>query len=192
MKSISVMRPWATAKPTTAYGRPGRPMTTPARPLTTAGRTGSGRARATASRATAAAPTIGGCASGLSALASDAQHDAGVEDADEGVEVAGPAGGEEGVDDPALFGEVRFGDRLCALDPAAAATCELTGRGRAAPDDRRDLFVGHGEGVVQDEGEPFGRRQRLEHNHQRQPDRLAEEDLLLGSRIVVDGHDRLG
>src|ERR1700722_15891915 len=43
------------------------------------------------------------------------------------------------------------------------------GRGRRPVEYRADLLEGHGEDVVQDEREPLGRRQRVEHDQQGHP-----------------------
>jgi hypothetical protein len=45
---------------------------------------------------------------------------------------------------------------------------------------------------VQDEREPLGRRQPLQHDQQRQPDGVGEERLLLGVGPVLPTDDRLG
>jgi hypothetical protein len=60
------------------------------------------------------------------------------------------------------------------------ATRELPRRRRRAIDDRRDLVERDPEHVVPHEGEPLGRRQRLEHHEQGQTDRVGEERLVLG------------
>jgi hypothetical protein len=69
------------------------------------------------------------------------------------------------------------------MHPAPGAAGELPGRGRGAIDDRRDLVKGHGEHVVQDEGQPLGRLQRFQHHQESQADRIGEERFLL--RIAV-------
>jgi hypothetical protein len=79
-------------------------------------------------------------------------------------------GGEEGVGDGPLPGQVGAGDRSRALDPPAGATGRLAGRGGRAPDDGRDVLERDGEDVVQDEGEPFGGRQRVQDDQQRGTD----------------------
>jgi hypothetical protein len=49
---------------------------------------------------------------------------------------------------------------------------------RRALDDRGDLVVRDVEHVVQDEREPLGRRERVEHDHQGQTDRVREQSLV--------------
>jgi hypothetical protein len=44
---------------------------------------------------------------------------------------------------------------------------------------------------VQDEGEPLGGRQRVEHDEQRQADGIGEEHLLFGVGAVLETHDRI-
>ena len=71
------------------------------------------------------------------------------------------------------------------LPPAASRPCTrrrarlASGLGAAA-DDGGDLFEGHSEDVVEHEGHPLGRGQRVEHHHQGQSDRVAEQCLGLG------------
>jgi hypothetical protein len=45
---------------------------------------------------------------------------------------------------------------------------------------------------VQHEGEPLGRTQGVEHDEQRQPNRVGEQYLLLGALSVVETDDRVG
>ncbi len=66
--------------------------------------------------------------------------------------------------------------RTSAADPAG----QLAGRGLGAAEDGRDLLEGHGEQVVEDEGQPLGRGQGLQHDQQRRPDRVGEQRLPLG------------
>ena len=48
------------------------------------------------------------------------------------------------------------------------------------------------EDVVEDEGEPFRRRERLEHDEQREADRVREQRLLLGVDLSSVLDDRVG
>jgi hypothetical protein len=50
---------------------------------------------------------------------------------------------------------------------------------------------GHGEHVVQHEREPLGRSQRLEHNEQREADRVDQLRFVLGVGLVA-AHQRIG
>ena len=66
------------------------------------------------------------------------------------------------------------------MHPAAGAAGKLPrGVGRA-PDDGSDLVEGHGEHVVQHEGEPLGGSQGLQNDQQRQTDRVGQQRFLLG------------
>ena len=60
-----------------------------------------------------------------------------------------------------------------------------------ATDDRGDLVERHGEHVVQHERDAFGGRQRIEHDEQREPDRIAQQGLLLGIHARLGAHDRV-
>src|SRR6266516_2081365 len=62
-----------------------------------------------------------------------AEDHVGVEDGDQGVEVAASGGGQERSDDLALAGQVRIGNRGGAPDPAAGTAGELPGRRRERP-----------------------------------------------------------
>ena len=178
---MATIRPPVTVKPMTENGRPVGVTTTPAAPLTSAGRTNCAScANGMARRATFSAPWT---TRERSAALVGAQHDVGVQDRDEALEVTVTGGGEEGVDDAALLVQVRVRRRGGALDAAAGAAGELARGGRGAVDQRADLVEGHGEHVVQDEGEPLGGRERLEHDQQGEPDRVGEQRLVLG----VDG-----
>ncbi len=59
------------------------------------------------------------------------------------------------------------------MDPSAGAAGELAGSGRGAVPDGGDLLERHGEDVVQDEGEPLGGGEDVEHHHQRRADRVG-------------------
>jgi hypothetical protein len=121
-----------------------------------------------------------------------AQHDVRVQHLEQRLEVAVARGREERVDDSALSLEVGVGNRRLALDAAARTAGELPCRLRRAVDDRRDLVEGHGENVVQHEGEPLGRRQRLQHDEQRQADRVRQQCLVLRVGPVGAVDDRVG
>ena len=110
-----------------------------------------------------------------------AEDDVRVEHLDERFEVAVAGSGKERVYDLALTREIRIRHGSRAADAPPCAACELTGRGRASLDDRRDLLERHPEHVVEDECEPLRRRQRVEHDEQRQADRVGEERLVLGA-----------
>ena len=117
-----------------------------------------------------------------------------IEDAQQALEVARARGREEGVDDLPLAHRigVRGIDAGGAAHPSAGPTRELpSGRGRAA-DDRGDLVERDAERVMQDERQPFRRRQRLEDDEEREAHRIGQEQFLLGIGGVGAGHDRFG
>ena len=70
---------------------------------------------------------------------------------------------------------------------------ELARRTGFAVDDRTDLVERDAEHVMQDEREPLGGRERVEDDHQRHPDAVGEQRLVLGiARAVLEqGDDRL-
>ena len=96
----------------------------------------------------------------------------------------------KGLDDLALPNEIGVG-RPAAAHAAPRAAGELPRRLCGTADDRRDLLERHGEHVVQHEGEAFRRRQPVEHDEQREPDRIREERFLLGAAPARAGRDRL-
>ena len=175
--------------PTTEKGRPSEAQTTPAAPLMSAGVASPRRALANAivCSATAWAPRTSCDAPRRQRSPIGSEHDVWVEDRDQGPEVALAGGGEEGVDDLSLAAEVGVREWGRSLDPAAGAARELPGRGRGALDDRRDLIEGHGEHVMEDEREPLGGSQGVEHDEQRQPDRVGEQRLMLGVDVRPRG-----
>jgi hypothetical protein len=120
------------------------------------------------------------------------EHDLGVEHGHERVEVAVPQRGQERVDDPPLAGQVDLPGRSHALDPTAGPAGQLPGRDGGAFQDGSDVVEGHGEDVVQDEGEAFGGGQDVEHDHQRRTDRVGEQHRRLGVVDVVLTRRRLG
>jgi hypothetical protein len=96
---------------------------------------------------------------------------------------------DEGVDDPALAGQIGIGHGLLALHAAARTACELARRLGRAIDDPGDLVERNREHVMEHERKPLRGAQRIEHDEQRRTDRLGEHRLALD--IVVVGH-RLG
>ena len=179
--SISTILPSVTVNPITAKGRPPTVTTTPAAPFTRAGRSRRARERdQRACPATAAAPrtTTGGA--GAPGAEVGSQHDVGVEQRDEGVEVAPARCQEEGVDHVSLTGEIGVGSRyLGAFDAAPGPAGELPRRRRGSTDHRRDLLEGQLEHVVEHEREPLRRGQGVEHDEQGEPDRVGQQRLLL-------------
>jgi hypothetical protein len=98
----------------------------------------------------------------------------------------------ERLDDFPLGLEVGVRHRGSPTDSPSRAAGELArGLGRAL-DNRCDLVERDGEHVVQDEGQPFGRGQRLEHDQEREADRVGEQRLVLGIGAVGGVDDRVG
>ena len=60
-----------------------------------------------------------------------------------------------------------------------------------AVDDRRDLVERHAEDVVEHEGEPLGRLERVEHDEKREADRIGEHRFGLGFPLTASD-DRIG
>ena len=116
--------------------------------------------------------------------------DVGVEDGQQAVEVALARGGQERVDDGPLAVEVDVRNGR-ALDASTGPARELSGRRRRPADDGRDVVERQREHVVEDEGDAFGGRQGVEDDEQGEPDRIAEQRLLLGIEAVLRAHDRI-
>jgi hypothetical protein len=68
----------------------------------------------------------------------------------------------------------------------------LASRVGRAVEDGADLVEGNREHVVEDVGEPLCRRQRLEHDEQREADGVGEQRLVLGVGAVWAVDDRVG
>ena len=92
------------------------------------------------------------------------EDDIGVEHGNERVEVTVSRGGAEPLDHLPLGGQVGIRHGRSAADAAARSAGELARRLGWALDDRGDLLERDGEHVVQDEGQSFGRGERLEHD----------------------------
>ena len=137
--SISTILPPATVKPKTASGRPRGATTTPAAPFTSAGRANRARrAKRSACSATAAAPRTSLDAPDGSGAAVGAEHDVRVEHREQRVEVAAARGGEEGVDDLPLAGEIGVGHRWPRPAPGGARGWRAAGpRSGSAPRSER-------------------------------------------------------
>ena len=158
---------------------------------------GPGAAHGSPCCATAAAPRTSARRARGAGRAVGSQHDVRVEHREQRVEVAAAGGGEEGVDDVSLAGEIGVEDQSAPVSPtrpmhpAAGAAGELPrGVGRA-PHDGGDLVEGHGEHVVQHEREPLGGSQGLEHHEQRETDRVGQQRFLLGVDCRPRGSRRL-
>ena len=124
-------------------------------------------------------------------LAVGPEHDLRIEHHHERPEVAVPGGGEEGVHDLSLAGDLGDGRSGRSPHPAARPARELAGRLRRALNDRRDLVKRHVEHVVQNVCQSLGWTERLEHDQQREPDRVGEQRLVLGVRTLGGVDDPL-
>ena len=119
------------------------------------------------------------------------EHGVGIEQGDEGVKVSIARGGDESFNDFLLCGRIGVGGRVRTADAAASAAGELARHLGRAVEDGADLLEGDGEHVVQDVGEPLRRRQRLEHDEQRQPDGVGEQRLVVGVDAFCALDDRV-
>ena len=165
----------------------------PGAPLTIA-RSASGANGAPAdriSRATSPAPSDRRTGEQAGSAAVHPEDDLGVEDPEQRVEVPGSGRRQERVDDATLDGHVGVRARRALADASPGATRQLTGgRGRLA-DDVGDLVERHGKDVVEHERQALGRRQRLEHDQERDPDGVGHDDVALRAVVQRRGHDRL-
>ena len=108
----------------------------------------------------------------------DPGHDVRVEHGDERVEVASAAGGEEGVHDLSLTGDIALlRRRLSFLHSAAGSAGQLPGCVWGTAHYRRDLVEWQVEDVVQHEGEA---------------DRVRQDGLRLGIGPAFGTHDGIG
>src|SRR5829696_1684845 len=119
-----------------------------------------------------------GCAVG-------SQNDVRVEHREQRLEVAAARGGEERVDDVSLAAEIDVGHQVRTFSltdpmyPAAGPAGKLPRGVGSAPNDGSDLVEGHGEHVMQHEGEPLGGSQGLQNDQQRQADRVGQQRFVL-------------
>ena len=120
----------------------------------------------------------------------DPHHHAGVEEGEQRVEVSGARGRQERGDDLALAARSASGEGAPRARGAERGW-PAGGRLGRAVDDRGDLGERHREHVVQHERQSLGRGQRVQHDQQRQPDRVGEQRLVLGIGAFVDADDRL-
>ena len=188
--SISTILPSLTVKPMTEYGRPTWAATMPAAPFTSAGRPNAVNcAKVSVCSATACAPRTSRHPPGR-APKSARTRTSRIEHREQRVEVTRACGGEEGVDHRALAAKVGVRDGRSPY-PSMSAAGDLPRRRRGAAHDGRDLVEGHTEHVVQDEGEPLGRSQRVEHDEKGQTDRVPHERGLFWVDASFAAHDRL-
>jgi hypothetical protein len=81
--------------------------------------------------------------------------------------------------------------RAAARNASTTSAGELARRVGRAVDDGGDLVERDREHVVEDVGEPLRRRQGLEHDEQREADRVGEQRLVLGVAAVRGLDDRV-
>jgi hypothetical protein len=179
--------------PKTEYTLPSGATTMPAAPFTSAGREERVRSEnATASPATSRAPRTNREGGEGSAPASALRTTSGSSTSSNASKSGLARGGEERVDDRALPGEIGVRSAIGRLHAPAGATPELPRCIRWSPDDRRDLVERDGEHVVQHERRPLRRREGVEHDEQREPDRVGEQRLVLRIDLLVQADDRVG
>ena len=78
---------------------------------------------------------------------------------------------------------IAVGNRTRLLDAPSCAAGQLARCLGVTSRRWRDLVERNGENVVQDEGQPLGRRQCVQHHEQRQPHRLGQHRAVLRGRI---------
>ena len=100
-----------------------------------------------------------------------------VEDAQQGLEIAGPGSGNERVDHLPLDGQIGIGLGRLGAHPSSRSTGQLASRRRRPVDDGRDLVEADAEHVVEHERQSLGRRQCLEHDQQRDPHRVGHDGI---------------
>jgi hypothetical protein len=76
---------------------------------------------------------------------------------------------------------------LPAAHSAPRVARELPRRIRGASDNRCDLLEGQVEHIVQNEGNAFGRPQLIEHNEEREADRIREHNVLFDASLARRG-----
>jgi hypothetical protein len=119
------------------------------------------------------------------------QHDLRVKHRDERIKVAIARGGEKGVYHLSLACRIGVGNRSRSLHSATCPARELPRRRRGTPHNFGDLVEGHGEHIVQHEGEPLGGSQHFEHHEQRETDGVGEQGFVLGVDRILTAHDRI-
>lgn len=182
---MATSTPRRIVKPATAIGRLARLMTRPGAPLTTArSLVQPGPAKRKPRAITSSAPR----AVGMRHTPVEPQHHVRVEHRDQAREVALARGRQERLGHRPLLREVGVGGRRGRLHAAAGSARQLAGRERRATNDGRDLVEGHREEVVEHEGQPLGRYQRVQHDQQRQGDPIGKERQLLGVAVLGPAH----
>ncbi len=184
--------PPRTVKPMTVTGRPSTSTTTPAAPFTSTGRSSApGSENMIALDATVLAPRSTPVASGRLAPPSDRTTTSGSSTATSRSRSPPRAAAKN------ASTTSRWRDRSASgtgapwtrRRPRLASWRVAVGR---AIEDRRDLVERHGEQVVQDEREPLGGRERLDHDVKCETDRVREHGRLLGIVRVLTRDHRIG
>ena len=116
------------------------------------------------------------------------RHHLRVEDGQQPLEVAAARGRQEGIRHGPLLVQVAIRHRR-TLDPAASPAGQLARRGRRAIQDGRDLVERHCKDVVEHERNPLRGSQGVQHHEERQPHRIAQQGLGLGTHPIRGGHD---
>ena len=98
------------------------------------------------------------------------EHGARIEQREQGAEIPAPGGSQEGGDHFPLPGPRGIRCRGRSLHSAPSPAGELPRRHRGTVNDGADLAERHTEDVVQDEREPLGGSQRVQHHPQRGTD----------------------
>ena len=107
-----------------------------------------------------------------------------IEQRQQGAEIPAPGGSQEGGDHFPLPGPRGIRCRGRSLHPAPGPAGELPRRHRGTVNDCADLAERHIEDVVQDEREPLGGSQRVQHHHQRGTDRIGQQRLVLRAGLA--------
>ena len=100
-----------------------------------------------------------------------------VEDAQQGLEIAGPGSSDERVDHLPLDGQIGIGLGRLGAHASSRSTGQLARRRRRPVDDDRDLVEADAEHIVEHERQSLGRRQCLEHDQQRDPHGVGHDGI---------------
>ncbi|GLV54082.1 hypothetical protein KDH_09310 [Dictyobacter sp. S3.2.2.5] len=143
-------------------------------------------------------PGDGLCATNLPYSASGdgyvvgSEHNIRVEYCQECVEGSFARGGEERINDFSLEGQIGIFYHCHPLYPTAGTAGKLSGRHRRTFHKRRNLIEGHGENIVQNEGETLGGGKRVQDDQQRQAHPIGKFRLFLrvNPALVVGDRER--
>jgi uncharacterized protein YbjT (DUF2867 family) len=119
------------------------------------------------------------------------QHHVGIEQGEEGVEIA--ATREESVDHRSLTSEVGIRNRYVGAPHAASCPArQLSRRRRGAADHGCDLLERQLEHVLEDERQPLGRGQGVKHDEKSKADRIGQHRLFLRLELALWAYDGVG